>query len=151
MRKKIEYLITIDESRDKNKLFSIEEAPAFKMESWCYKALTAIFESGTFVMPNDIMNFSSEVIAMLGISSILKIKNDKLNELFEEIFEYIKIIPEGNKNLARKIILDSEDIQEVSTLFELRLEWLKLNLNFLKAAGLYMMKKYLPESSGEKN
>lgn len=151
MRKKIEYTITDPNSRDYNKVYQIEEMSAYQAEMWCYRALGGMIQGGLQIPEADkFLEFSSETLAMIGFVNFMRIEPHILEPLLRELLDCVKIIPqEGKIHNPRPISRNNPDIEEVSTLIELRTEVLKLNLNFLKVVSDQVMKYFLGNEKQE--
>ena len=157
MRKTTEYIINDKDNkknRDNGKVFLIEEMPAYIAERWCYKALSGMIQGGLDVsLVANAIEFASEIMALLSLANFFRIDEATQNQLLDELMKYITIIPDNGKGKPRKLIAgtqDSDDIQEASTLMELKLEALELNLNFLKVVGSQVLNRYFTKPNQKK-
>ena len=125
-RKEIDITITT-EGRDKGKTFHITEMPATQAEELGIRALLAVAASGVDIGP--LAGSGLLGVARAGIESMAKIRFEDAKPLFTELFTCIKIKPDPrNPNLIRNLIED--DIEEVATRVQLKVEAFKLHVNF---------------------
>ena len=75
-------------------------------------------------------------MAVLGLRTMLSMKWEDAEPLLDEMLGCIQIIPDPKKNPTFLRKLEEVDIEEVKTLFDLRLEVFALHTGFLSAADL---------------
>ena len=123
--------ITI-EDRGNQLHFVIEEMPATKLESWVIRALLLVAGAGMDVPDGADLKKAGAFLADKGISALGTIDYEKARPLLDEMLGccYRKI-----EKVKERCTPDTVDgyIEDVQTLFKLRMEAVKLNLGFLKA------------------
>ena len=139
-------VVTIEaEGRDQGKTFLVKEMGAHKCEEWSAEALIAIFGGN---VPADIMQISqtSNTAALAtAMEYLLKGLSWKtVKPLYNSLLSCVSFVPdkENKANPVNVIQLTETNldnfIEEVPTLFKLRLEALEINLGFLgQGAGLF--------------
>ena len=110
----------------------IEEMPATKLESWVIRALLLVAGAGMEVPDGADLKKAGAFLADKGISALGTIDYEKARPLLDEMLGccYRKI-----EKVKERCTPDTVDgyIEDVQTLFKLRMEAVKLNLGFLKA------------------
>jgi len=137
--------VTIAEGSDEGKTFVVSQMPLLRGDRWANRAALAIMradidlsslkglggaKSGDFTGMLDIAEILSAVLKALG-----GIEEHVAQELLDELLAVVKLkLPNG---ATRPIIPPSEhadgDITSIATLWKLRIEAIKVNLDFLKA------------------
>lgn len=136
-------LVTItDEGRDQGKTFKITEMPASQLEEWSTRALIAIFAGN---VPADVMQISrtSNAAALASVfgSALQGLSWETVKPLYRELLSCVAFVPsrENQANPANTIPLTPNNldnfIEEVTTLYKLRLEVLEVNLGFFGIGG----------------
>jgi hypothetical protein len=128
-RKTIKYLVN-DEGRDKNKLFIITEMSARTAESWAVRALMALLKNNIEV-PSETMSMA--MMAEVGFKAIGGLEWGVAKPLLDEMLDCVKIVPDPQKPYVTRSLID-EDIEEVKTLMNLRLEVWNLHTDFFRSA-----------------
>lgn len=131
MARKVQRYTVTESNRDSGKTFQITELPALEAERWALRALLAMSRNGVTV-PDDALDAGFASLAAMGLNMLANIKPDEAQELMQKMLECVMYVPEG-KGLQPRPLVDS-DIEEISTLFRLRAEVLKLHGDFLKGA-----------------
>lgn len=128
-------VITIErEGRDKGKKFRITEMPVIKAEKWATRAFMALANLG-FDLPEDGSGINGLAYALekYGLKSLAKIPYEKIAPLYDELLDCCEYLGDGTSTVSRQ--MDSataeEVVEEVSTLFVLRFEAIKLHIDFL--------------------
>lgn len=138
MRK--EKTITIErEGRDNGKIFRITEMSALKQENWAARLVAALINSGVSLPSVENIGDLAQFISKNGLSSISGLKLDLIMPLYTELLdciEYLGVRGDRNK-ISRPLSNETADevIDEVTTLFYLRSEVLKLHFDFLEVGG----------------
>lgn len=125
--------ITIDD-RGKNLTFRIEEMPATRLEKWIVKALLLLSRArGTGDGKEVSLEEAAGVLLQDGVKALSKIDYDEAAPLLEEMLQCCTRIDGG---VAQKCTSDTVDgyIEDVQTLFKLKMEALKLNFSFFTAS-----------------
>ena len=122
------------EGRDKGKVFFLTELPASRGEDWAARVILALMASGVN-LPDDFASLGMAGLAQLGLRALAGLKWDVAKPLLAEMFDCIELIPDPKKtHVRRPLIDDPEDIEEIRTRLELRMEVWKLHMGFLEAA-----------------
>lgn len=116
------------EGRDEGKQFEITEMSAAKAEAWAIRALCLLAESG-FDVPAGEQSFAK--VAEFGLTALSKVDYVKVKPLLDEMLACVKYIPPDHPNTRQPLTVgDTDLIEEVKTLFMLRVEVWKLHANF---------------------
>ena len=122
MRKEVE--ITIEEGRDKGKTFKITEMSATQADSWALRALCLLGKSG----------ITLEKLGSLDMDAIFQLLGNLGYEfskpLIDELLECASFKKDGVYVPMKGAMIDSV-VEDVSTLFRLKMEALTLTLGFL--------------------
>ena len=131
-------------NRDKGKVFLLTEMPPYQAEKWAARAFLALIESGVNI-PEEVVAAGMEgLVSEAGVKAIGtsllgglgKIRWELLEPLLDEMMECVRIVPDPVKNpdFSRGLNKTTEDIEEVTTLLQLRGAILKLHTGFSFAA-----------------
>ena len=133
MRK--ELLVTIvDAGRDQGKVFKITEAHAVQADKWGIRAMLALNRNGAQI-PDEIMKLGLIGVLVVGVHKLKGVLWEDLEPLIDEMMSCVEVVPTpSQRNVVRKLFIDPNDIEEVSTLSTLRMEVFKLHVDFSKAA-----------------
>ena len=126
MRKQIE--VVIENGRDAGKSFTITEMPATQGEKWATKALGVLGHSGVGIAALGKIPFDEILEKVLSTSS------EEVEPLMDELLACASFIKDGQIIKMQGNMIDSV-IEDVSTIFKLKMESLKLNLGFLGIGG----------------
>lgn len=138
MRK--EKTITIESGRDAGKTFKISEMPVARLEKWSCRALLAIFGSE---IPEDVAAVAQTSAGAAVASTVMKglrtASWEKVEPLYDELLLYIARVPRPDKAETVRLTPDNLDfhIEDLSTIFRLRLEVLNLSFDFFDAGSLF--------------
>lgn len=128
-RKVITHKITAD-GRDKGKSFVITEMSAVQAHKWATKALFAVLNSGV-EMPDELASLGLAGLASMGMGAISSIPFAVADPLLDELMTCVQV---EVGSTTRKLFED--DIEEVSTIFELQGKTLQMHLApFITAAS----------------
>lgn len=123
--------ITIDiQDREQNLTFKIKEMPATRLESWIIRALLLVAGSGAQVPDGADLKAAGAFLAEKGLTALGNIDFDKAQPLLDELLGCCSRVVERVEERCTPQSVDAY-IQDVSTLFKLRMEAVKLNLGFL--------------------
>lgn len=125
-RKQID--ITIEDGRDKGKTFRIEEMSAVQMDKWAMKALGLLGRDGA-----DISLVGNMTLQDM-LASISKAPVEEVQPLFDELLACCSFVKDGTLIQLKGNIIDSI-VEDWTTLTQLKVEALKLNLGFLEQGG----------------
>ena len=132
-RRTLIYTVKSD-NRDKGKKFQITEMSASRGEAWAMRALLALMAGGVN-LPEGFERMGMAGLAEVGIRALSNLKWEISRPLLEEMMECVKIQPDPQRaDLIRDLI--EQDIEEIQTRVELRVEVFKLHADFLKAGNL---------------
>jgi hypothetical protein len=149
-RKKIDYIVSEENSRDNGKKYVIEEMSAVSAEKLCYRIIGAMLNAGVN-LPPDFMLMPASAITFLCVTNFLRIDFEYLEPLLEEMMQCVYFVPDqNNPKSIRKISQQFNDIEEVSTLINLRIEVYKLHMDFFQAVIAPILSQYLESQTVEK-
>ena len=137
MARRNEYFTVDKECRDFGKTFCITEMTAFNAESFAIRAGLAILKNNP-ALPTDLTEkianktISFEDIAVLGLGLFSGVAYHDLKPLLDDLMDCVQIIVDKKSMIMRE--LEDEDIEELSTIIELRKRALGLHINFSTAA-----------------
>lgn len=137
MARRNEYFTVDKECRDFGKTFCITEMLAFDAESFAIRAGLAILKNNP-ALPTDLTEkianktISFEDIAVLGLGLFSGVAYHDLKPLLDDLMDCVQIIVDKKSMIMRE--LEDEDIEELSTIIELRKRALGLHINFSTAA-----------------
>lgn len=141
MRKIKEIKIETD-NRDKGKRFRITEMSACAQERWAAKAVCALLNSGLAlpegVTVEDLQGSSGLAkILSMGVKAFSNLKYELAEPLYTELLQCCEYLGTQGETISRPLdeVTADEVIEEVSTLFTLRKEVLKLHFDFLSIGG----------------
>lgn len=132
MRKEIDYTVSTP-GRDLGKTFHIREMGAMQAEKWALRALRAAVKGGADLGP-EVVAAGVQGIVIAGIQALFHSAPEDIEPLLDEMMACVTIKPDP-KNPAIQRPLIEDDIEEVRTLIDLRMEVLKLHTDFFGAAS----------------
>ncbi len=131
-----EKIITIDTGRDAGKAFRVAEMPVSRLEKWACRALFALFGAD---VPADAAALAktsnSAALASVVMRGLSNLRWELAEPLYDELLAQIGRIPNTAKtNVYVPLSPDNLDahVEDVSTIFRLRLEVVTLSLGFLE-------------------
>ncbi len=133
MARKTATIVIEADGRDKGKTFFLTELSAMQAERWATRALLAMARSGLDI-PEDIAYAGLAAIAALGVKALGGIPYAEAEPLLAEMFACIQIVPDPSVPQVKRNVIES-DIEEVETLAKLRLDVMRLHVDFSKAAA----------------
>src|SRR6202012_2101077 len=133
MRKVITHTIT-SEGRDRGKVYQITEMSAAKGEAWAIRIFMALLQGNVDIPPGLLNNLGLAALAEFGMRALTSLKWDVLEPLLKEMFDTIQIMPDPKQPLVVRPLMTEDDIEEIPTRIELRIQVWNLNMGFLKAA-----------------
>lgn len=118
--------------RDEGKQFLLTEMPVYKAEKWAARALLVVSRGlGKEADADTAQGFAG--LSKMNWAELASVRWEDAEPLMDEMMACVKVkLPSGG---ARQLYPDSDDIEEVSTLFKLRKAILKLHFGFFKDAG----------------
>ena len=125
--------ITAD-GRDKGKLFHIREMPARQVERWERRALACMVQTGVQI-PDNLQNAGFGFIFAAGLKALLGLSGQEVEALHDELMACVTIHPDPKKPEIERGWID-QDFEEVSTIFRLKDEVIKLHSGFSIASYL---------------
>lgn len=136
MRKTKEFTIET-QNRDNGKRFRITEMSAVAQEKWATKAIVAIANSGVDLPFDNLQGVEglSKLLATSGIKALMNVKYELAQPLYDELLNCCEYLGKQGENISRPLsnATAEEVIEEVTTLFTLRLEVWKLHTDFFIA------------------
>lgn len=133
MARNVKTLSILNAGRDMGKKFIITEMDAFQGESWAYRALLALIGGGVEVPP-DFQKMSMAAMAEIGFKALSRLKWEVAEPLLSEMMQCVTIQPDPNEPRVIRAMIP-EDIEEISTIMQLRVEVWKLHVDFFKLAA----------------
>lgn len=124
-----ESLITIQD-RDQELIFTIREMPATKLESWIIRALLLLAGSGAQVPGGTDIKAAGAFLAEKGLAALGNVDFEKAGPLLDELLGCCSRVIGRVEERCTPESVDAY-ILDVTTLFRLRMEAVKLNLGFL--------------------
>ena len=116
-----------------NKLdFIIEEMPATRLEAWVIRALLLVAGAGVEVPQGADISKAGAYLAERGLSALGSVDYEKARPLLDELLGCCSRKLGGVKERCTPDTIDGY-IEDVRTLFALRMEAIKINLGFLGA------------------
>lgn len=123
--------ITIENGRDKGRVFLITEMSAAHADNWAMRALIALANGGV-----DLGGLSPQQgmmgMARVALDALGRLKADDAIPLLNELLDCVQIIPEGGQ--PRPLNMDFNDVEDFTTLWRLRKEVFALHTDFLQHA-----------------
>ena len=123
--------ITIENGRDKGRVFLITEMSAAHADNWAMRALIALANGGV-----DLGDLSPQQGMMgmvrVALDALGRLKADDAIPLLNELLDCVQIIPEGGQ--PRPLNMDFNDVEDFTTLWRLRKEVFALHTDFLQHA-----------------
>lgn len=131
-RKTINYTVQ-DKGRDKGKVFVLTEMDSDQGERWAMRAILALANENVEI-PDGLERMGMAGLVQIGISSLAKLRYEVAEPLLDEMWDCVEAIPDPGKPHIKRALVSS-DTEEISTRLKLRLEVLKLHVDFLKAVA----------------
>lgn len=134
--------VTIEDGTDAGKTFIVKQMPLLRGDRWANRVALALCKSGVDISGLTTTDESGNAVFrglldMVGVVNIaLKalggVDDSVAQSLLEEVLQDVRLrLPNGSD---RTVVIES-DITSISTLWKLRIESIKVNLDFL-AAGV---------------
>lgn len=134
--------IAITEGDDKGKTFVVHQMPLLAGDRWANRVALALCKSGVDISGLTVTDKDGKPLfrGLMDITGIVNVALKALGgvddqvaqELLDELMRHVKFrLPDGS---ARSLNIES-DISSIQTLWKLRIEAIKVNLDFL-AAGV---------------
>jgi len=138
--RKTQELVIEAEGRDKGKRFFITEMAAVQAEDWACRCLFALGNANIEV-PDGVLSLGmagmAEVLPSVGLKALLSMKHADVKPLLDELMQCVQLRPDPKRpQVVQSYDQFSSQIEEVSTLFKLKWEVLRLHLDFLDAGNL---------------
>lgn len=126
----------IVEIQDREQLltFKVKEMPATQLERWMIRAVLAIADSGANLSDSSDIGAAGNYIAENGMAALAGLDYEKAEPLLNELLGCCSRVVERVEERCTPQTVDAY-IEDVKTLFKLRLEALKLNLGFFVPGG----------------
>lgn len=132
--------VTIEDGPDAGKTFVVKKMALLQGDSWANRVALALCKSGVDISGltthddkgNVVFRGMLDMVGVVPIAlkSLGGVEEDKALSLLAELIQGVKIrLPNGSE---RSVIMES-DITSISTLWKIRIESLKVNLDFLIA------------------
>lgn len=134
-------VVISEDGADKGKTFVVRQMPLIQGDRWANRVALALMKSGVDVSPlTKGLNVSNakNFVGMLDMANVITvalkalggIEDDVAQGLLDELMRHVAVkLPNGT---TRTLTVDT-DISSIGTLWKLRIEAIKVNLDFLKA------------------
>ena len=116
-------------NRDENKTFLIEELPAYDVEWWSMRALLAMVRNKPELLDTIQAGSGTAALIQMGLKSFLSLNPEDLKPLWDDMLRCVKIIRDPKYPHVTSAVTP-QDIEEVTTLFRLRSEVIKIHTGF---------------------
>lgn len=126
-RKTLTYTVS-DKNRDEGKAFVISEMPVRAGHAWATRALFGIMNGGIDV-PDDLLSSGFAGLAQIGIKALGNLRPEIGVPLLDELLACVQVMPDPSVPSRLRSDWDA-DVEEVSTIFKLQFEVLKLHMDF---------------------
>ena len=114
MRKEL-FVTIVDEGRDHGKVYKITEAHAVQADKWGIRAMLALNRNGAQI-PDEIMKLGLIGVLVVGVHKLKGVAWEDLEPLIDEMMTCVEMVPTpSQRNVVRKLFIDPNDIEEVST------------------------------------
>ena len=130
--RKVKYVTITDDGRDKGKIYQITEMPASQGDDWGTRAALALVRANPEL--TDVIGTGMAAVAVAGFKALLNLPFDEAKELMDELLRCVKICRLRDKP-ETAFVLQEEDIEEVMTRLQLKMEAFELHTGF-SFAGL---------------
>lgn len=132
--------VAVNDGLDKGKVFVIEKMPLLKGDRWANRVALSLLKSGVEIGNLTQRGADGQIefkgmIDMVGILEVVLkalggVDDQVAQDLLDELMAHVKFrLPNGS---TRSLVVDS-DIECINTLWKLRIESIKVNLDFLTA------------------
>jgi len=136
-------------SRDHGKAYLITEMPARRAEALALRALLALGRSGAMDVPEEVSSGATAAVAAIApvggpvgqlgafaaagrFEKFMRIAPEEAQSILDELMDCVKIMPNPDRSEMARGLHGEDDVEEVSTLFQLKMEVLNLHLGFLQ-------------------
>ena len=136
-----EKVLKIDDpaSRDNGRNYFLQEMPALKADKWANRALLALARSGVDV-PEEILRGGMAGLAIIGLGKLVTLSHEEVQPLLDEMLGCAQFYA-PDVGIKRPLI--GEDIEEVQTLWKIRMEVMQLHVNFSLADLLQKFRNWM--------
>lgn len=131
MARKETTLVISAEGRDKGKAFLIKEADAFTADRWANRAMLMLLRGQTDI-PKEILQMGVVGLMVIAERGLGAVAWEDLSPLLDELMSCVRYIPTpNNPSIVRDINRSADDIEEISTLREIRKTIFMLHAGFI--------------------
>lgn len=151
-----EKIVTITaDGRDKGKVFHIRETPCDFFLRWSDRALIALANAGAKLPEGALeagaagLELSLRSFVLVGLQAAAGLSWRDVEPLLDEMRPSVTYCPPGWPKIPSQHIFAGEEsqVEEVSTWYTLRFEWLQLHLGFLPAGEKFATGSADPQTS----
>lgn len=133
-------VVISEDGADKGKTFVVRQMPLIQGDRWANRVALALMKSGVDISPltKKGSDGKAEFVGLLDMANVINVAlralggvdDDVAQGLLDELMRHVSVkLPNGT---TRTLIVDT-DISSIGTLWKLRIEAIKVNLDFLKA------------------
>ena len=134
MSRRIKTVKITDNNRDKDKQFKITEMPPLRGERWARRAVQAVLRANPDL--GDALTADSGTpmveLAKIGFKALGCMDDETADSLSSEMLECVEVLLPDGVN-TRKLMHNGDDIEEITTLFELRKQIFILHTGFFSS------------------
>lgn len=132
--------VTIDDGPDAGKTFIVKQMPLLRGDRWANRVALSLCKGGVDISGLTITDDSGKLVfrGLLDMAGVISVALKALGgvddataqSLLDEVLQDVRLrLPNGSD---RPLIIDS-DVTSIATLWKLRIESIKVNLDFLTA------------------
>ena len=129
-----DHVISHVENRDEGKLYLIREMPARAGVRWAVKLFAALINAGVKV-PDEMVRSGMAGVAAMGFDSISNLRATDAQVLLDELIGCVQIVRDKRHPEKSFDMVSDEDVEEITTYFQLAREVFKLHINFSQAVA----------------
>jgi hypothetical protein len=133
MARKTDIFVVTTDGRDKGKRLVITEMPAMKAERWAYRALLALAHAGA-QLPEGGARAGMAALAVAGFKALQGLDFEEVRPLLDEMMDCVQIMPDPKvPDFLRPLVaneMEGDDIEDITTLWELRERIFRLHTAF---------------------
>ena len=135
MARKTSTFVVSSEGRDKGKTFLLTEMAATKAEDWAIRVMLALGHANV-ELPDGALQLGMASLAEIGLKKLFAVNAADIKPLLAELMECVEFIPNPQKPQVKLgYPMYESQVEEVSTLLELRRAIFELHTSFLQSAA----------------
>jgi hypothetical protein len=127
-RKEATIVIGPEGGRDAGRKYVIKEVAVYKFEDWVRRGVRALIRAG--ILNEQSLSIGLPALMGLGIQAIVNMPDDEARFILDESLVCIHIVPQSGHPRPIGPQFGQDDIEELGTLWKLRLATLELHVGF---------------------